>query len=65
MEKWLFTILQQAKKKASPALLENLRTSMQGMVDHAATTDNAWDDIYAWIMQSLVGKPGDTTEPSE
>ena len=65
MEKWLVTILQQAKKMASPAVLENIRKAVQQMVDHAATTDNPWDDILAWILQMIVGKPASTTEPSE
>jgi len=65
MEKWLVTILNQAKKMCSPSVLENIRQSVQKMVDHAATTDNPWDDIFAWIIQMLVGKPESTTEPSE
>ena len=65
MEKWLVTILKQAILMASPAILENFRKSIQEMVEHAATTDNPWDDIFAWILQMIVGKPGSTTEPDE
>jgi hypothetical protein len=65
MEKWLVTIIKQAIKMASPAIIENLRRTVQEIVDHAATTENPWDDILAWILQLLVGKPGDTTETDE
>lgn len=65
MEKWLVTILDQAKRMASPSILENIRQSIQEMVDHAATTENPWDDIFAWILQMIVGKPGSTSEPDE
>ena len=65
MEKWLVTILKQAILMASPAILENFRKSIQEMVEHAATTDNPRDDIFAWILQMIVGKPGSTTEPDE
>jgi type IV secretory pathway VirB2 component (pilin) len=63
VEKWLVTILGKAKEMASASVMGNIRTSVQEMVDHAATTDNPWDDIFAWILQMIVGKPGDTTKP--
>ena len=65
MEKWLVTILRHSMEMASPSILDNLRMSIQAMVDHAATTENPWDDIFAWILQSLVGKPGSTSKAPE
>lgn len=65
MERWLVTILNQAKKMCSPSVLENIRVSVQKMVDHAETTDNPWDDVFAWIIQMIIGKPGSTSETSE
>ncbi|KKN18852.1 hypothetical protein LCGC14_0951610 [marine sediment metagenome] len=65
MERWLITILANAKKMASPAILENIRESVQQMVNHAKTTENPWDDIFAWIMQMIVGKHGESTDKDE
>jgi len=65
MERWLVQILNQAKKLCSPSVLDNIRVSVQKMVDHAATTENPWDDVFAWIIQMIVGKPGATAEPDD
>jgi len=65
MEKWLATLIKQALKLASPAVVKNLREAIQKMVDHAETTENPWDDIIAFLLQMIVGKPGDTTETDE
>lgn len=65
MEKWLVQILAQALRLASPAVVKNCRESVEKMVEHAATTENPWDDILAWILQMIVGKPGAATQPSD
>lgn len=65
VEKWMVTILKHAMQMASPSIIENIRKSVQEMVDHAATTENPWDDIFAWLLQVIVGKPGSSVQETE
>jgi hypothetical protein len=42
---------------ASPEIVKMIRKSVQDMVDKARETDNPWDDIFAELLQLIVGKP--------
>lgn len=65
MNKFLMLLLGQAMKKASPAIVANLREMVQNMVERAAETENPWDDIIMNLLQLLVGKPGSNLDESE
>jgi len=55
-------IVKTIMKAATPEIIENLRLMVQEIVDRAKATPNPWDDIFAGIVQSVIGKPGDKIE---
>jgi len=62
MENWVIGIFRTIMKAASPEIIENIRGMVQELVTRAAATPNPWDDIFAGLLQTLVGKPGEPTK---
>lgn len=65
MHKWIFLIIANALKHASPAIIEDLRRMVQDMMDRAEKTDNPYDDMFVGMLQLIIGKPGETSQPEE
>ncbi len=65
MNKWLFTILRNALTMATPQILEDLRKTVQDMMDRAKETVNPWDDIFIGLLQLIIGKPNQKIEANE
>lgn len=62
MENWVMGIFKVIMKAASPEIVENIRSMVQEIVTRAAATPNPWDDIFASLLQMIVGKPGQKVE---
>ena len=60
MQKWLFVILSRAVAMASPQIIGDIRRLVAEMVARAEATPNPWDDIICGLLQTIVGKPGDS-----
>lgn len=57
MNDLIFKIIQMFLNVASPQIVQTIRVAVDNMVVEAAKTDNPWDDMFAGLLQALVGKP--------
>jgi len=62
MQKWWLFIIKQAIAAASPEIVEGLRQMVAEIVVKAKETENPWDDIFAGVLEMIVGKPGEPRE---
>jgi hypothetical protein len=65
MDRWIFLIIANALKHASPAIIEDLRRMVADMMTRAEATPNPYDDMFVGLLQMIVGKPGETVEKTE
>lgn len=64
-QKVLFKMLLGAKEAGSPEIVEGIREYVEKMVKRAKETPNPFDDVYAGLLQSIVGTPKEPIESEE
>lgn len=57
MQDLLFKVLTMFLSVASPQIVQTIRVAVNDLVIKAAATDNPWDDMFAGLLQGIVGKP--------
>lgn len=57
MNDLLFRIIDMLLKVASPEIIKAIQLAVDDMVKQAMKTSNPFDDVFAGLLQALVGKP--------